>query len=77
MTEINSYQLTMQSSKPFPEVVVEYLQSWQDLGFGLHECWKTPLCLDAPAATPADIIGNKTSMNLNIMLQRPGGATLP
>ena len=76
VTEINTYQLTMQSNKPFPDVVVEYLQLWQDLGFGLHECGKTPLCLDAPAATPVDIIGNKTAMNRNIMVQQPGGATL-
>ena len=77
LTEINGLELAKQNDKPFAEVVGEYLQSWQDLGFGVHACGKTPLCLDAPVVTPDAVIGGGADSLVNVMLQRPGGATLP
>lgn len=77
LTEINGLELAKQNDKPFAEVAGEYLQSWQDLGFGVHACGKTPLCLDAPVVTPDAVIGGGTDSLVNVMLQRPGGATLP
>lgn len=81
LTEVNGIELPKQNNATFEAITQQFLQTWLDLGFRLHLCAGTPLCLDAPVAEPATVLAGLgtagPSSIINLMVQRPGGSTLP
>lgn len=77
LTEINGVELPKQNNETFEAITTQYLQQWKDLGFEPHVCAGTPQCLDAPVSDVSVLIAAGPASITNLMVQRPGGATLP
>lgn len=74
-TEINSDQLPKQSGRPYEEVVREYLDAWQELGFEMHVCqgkgtWKP--CMDKPVSSTDTVLARAEASIIDVVMQRPG-----
>ena len=77
LAQVNGAQLTEQSGLALQAAVSEYLQAWRGLGFQLHLCAGTPLCLDAPTSEPDLVLALASRNSIDMMPQRAGATTLP
>lgn len=73
-TEINSDQMPKQSGRPYDDVIGEYLEGWQKLGFELHTCvgdehWAP--CMDHPLASVAEVMELGRFDLVDVIMQRP------
>eukprot|EP00892_Ulva_mutabilis_P003094 jgi/Ulvmu1/12786/UM097_0013.1 len=77
LTEVNGIELPKQTNETFEAATTQYIEAWRGLGFEPHVCAGTPLCLDAPVSDINAILAAGPASVTNLMVQRPGGATLP